>query len=161
MTKQHQKNGVFDQGKNKNTIMEIKWIDRKYPVQDHYDVAHQDVKMYRNTNQFLALPFFSHYKPHGARELSNYYHLRFDPKIGNIVCETCRIQCACVPWTSMLDKTWISDVPSYEKERYKPVTKCNYGPVLGYLNNWNIIQLSQKSIPSDAFDEINEVVVTE
>ena len=27
------------------------------------------------------------------------------------------------------------------------------------LNNWNIIQLSQKSTPSDAFDEIHQVVL--
>ena len=33
------------------------------------------------------------------------------------------------------------------------------GPVLGSFNNWNIILLSQKSTPSDKFDEINQVVL--
>ena len=59
----------------------------------------------------------------------------------------------------MTDKPWISGMPSDEQERYKPVTKCTYWPVLGSFNYWNIIQLSQKSIPSDAFDEIHQVVI--
>ena len=59
----------------------------------------------------------------------------------------------------MLDKPWISGIPSDEQERYKTVTKCNYWPVLRSFNNWNIIQLSQKSTPSDAFDEIHQVVL--
>ena len=59
----------------------------------------------------------------------------------------------------MLDKTCISGIPSDEQECYKPVTKCTYCPVLGYFNNWNIILLSQKSTPSDAFDEMHQVVL--
>ena len=34
-----------------------------------------------------------------------------------------------------------------------------YWPVLGPFNNWNIIQLSHKSTPSDSFDEIHQVVL--
>ena len=56
-------------------------------------------------------------------------------------------------------KPWIYDIPSDEQERYKPVTECNYWPVLGSFNTWNIIQLSQKSTPSDAFAEIHQVVL--
>ena len=59
----------------------------------------------------------------------------------------------------MIDKPWISGIPSYEQERYKPVTKCTYWKVLGSFNNWNIIKLSQNSIPSDAFYEIHQVVL--
>ena len=59
----------------------------------------------------------------------------------------------------MIDKPWISGIPLDEKERYKPVTKCTYWPVLWSFNNWNIIQLSQKSTPSDAFDQIHQVVL--
>ena len=55
----------------------------------------------------------------------------------------------------MIDKPWISGKPSDEQERYKPATKCTYWPVLGSFNNWKIIQLSQNSTPSDAFDEIH------
>ena len=75
------------------------------------------------------------------------------------ICEIRRIPCVCVACTSMLDKPWISDIPPDEQERYKPVTKCTYWPILGYSNNWNIIHLSQKSTPSDTFDETHQVVL--
>ena len=59
----------------------------------------------------------------------------------------------------MLDKHWISGIPSDEPGRYKPVTNCTYWPVLGSFNNCNIVLLSQKSTPSDLFDEIHQVVL--
>ena len=116
--------------------------------------------MYCNINQFPALPFCGPpSKPHGARGLSKHYYLRFYPKLGNGVCAICRIPCACVACTSMLDKPWISCISSNKKERYTPVTECTYWPVLGSSNNWNIIQLSPKSTSSDTFDEIHQVVL--
>ena len=140
--------------------MEIKWTDRQYHVQGNSAVAHQDVKMYCNTNQFPSLPFCGpHSKPHGARGLSKHYHLRFDPKLGNGICEIRRIPCDFFACTLILDKPWISGIPSDEQERHKPVTKCTYWQVLGSFNNCNIIQLSQKSTPSDVFDEIHQVVI--
>ena len=42
---------------------------------------------------------------------------------------------------------------------YKPVTRCTYWPIFGSFNNWNIILLSHKSTPSDAFDEIHQVII--
>ena len=59
----------------------------------------------------------------------------------------------------MLDKPWISSIPKYEQERFKPVTKYIYSPALGSFNNCNNILLSQKSTPSDAFDEIQQVLL--
>ena len=91
--------------------------------------------------------------------MSKHYHLRFDPKLGNGVCEICRTPCACVACISILDRPWISGIPSDKQERYKSVTKCTYCPVLGSFNNWNIIQLLQKSTPSDAFYEIHQVAL--
>ena len=44
LTKTHRKDGVIDQVKNSKQLMERKWIDIKYRVQDNADVAHQDVK---------------------------------------------------------------------------------------------------------------------
>ena len=97
---------------------------RQYHVQDNADVSHKDVKIYFNTNQFPALPFFGpHSKPHGERGPSKHYHLRFDPKLGNGVCAILRIPCACVACTPMLDKHWISAIPSNKQEHNKPVTK--------------------------------------
>ena len=111
------------------------------------------MKIYCNTNQFPELPFCGrHSKSHGARGLSKHYHLRFGPKLGNGVCAILRIPCDCFSCTSILDKTCIYGIPSEKKERYKPVNKCAYWPVLGYFNNWNIIKLSQKSTSPDTFD---------
>ena len=122
--------------------MERKWTDRQHHDQDNADVAQQDVRIYCNTNQFPALPFCgSHSKYHGARGLGKHYHLCFDPKLGNGVCAILHIPCAFVACTSILDKPWIYGIPSDDQERYKSVTKCNYWPVLGSFNNWNIILL--------------------
>ena len=116
--------------------------------------------MYCNTNQFPELSFCGpHSKSHGARGLSKHYHLRFYQKLCMGICAINRIPCYCVACTSMLDKPWIYVIPSDEQERYKPVTKCTYWPVLGSFNNCNIIILSQKSTSSNAFDEIQQVVL--
>ena len=73
LIKEHRENGVFGQGKNNKRFMEIKWTDRQYHVQDNSDVAHQDVRIYFNTNKFPALQFYGPYsKPHGARGLSKH-----------------------------------------------------------------------------------------
>ena len=112
--------------------MERKWTERKYHFQDNSAVELKDVKIYCNTNQFPELSFsVSHSKPHGARGLSKHFHLRFDPKLGMGVCKIFRIPCACVACTSMLDKAWISGIPPDKQDRYKPVTKRTYWPVLG------------------------------
>ena len=117
----------------------------------------KDLKMYCNTNQFPELPFCGlHSKPHVSRGLSKHYHLSFNPKPGNCVYAIRRIPCSYVACTSMLDKPWISGTTSDKQERYQPVKKCMYWPVLGPFNNWNIIQLSQKSAPFDQFDEIHQ-----
>ena len=46
LTKEHCKNGVFDQGKNNKQFMERKWTDGQYHVQDNADVSHQGVKFF-------------------------------------------------------------------------------------------------------------------
>ena len=85
--------------------MELKWIERKYHVQDNASVELKYVKMHCNKNQLPALPFCGqNSKPHGARGLSKHYHLSFDPKLGMGVCAIRRIPCACVACTSMLKK---------------------------------------------------------
>ena len=76
-----------------------------------------------------------------------------------VVCAIRRVPCVCVTFTSMLDKPWISSISSDKQERYKPVTKCTFWPVLGAFNNWQIIQFSSKSTSSDTFDEIHQVII--
>ena len=104
--------------------------------------------MYCETNQFSILLFFgTHTKPHGSRGLSKHYNLRFYPKRGHGICATRRIPCSYVACASMLDKPWISSIPSKKQARYQPVTNCTYWPVMGSYNNWNIIELTPKYTP--------------
>ena len=42
---------------------------------------------------------------------------------------------------------------------YQPVINCTYWPVPVPYNTWTIIDITPKSIPSEAFDEINQVVL--
>ena len=160
MIKDHRRDGFIDKGKYKKRFMGKKWTDRQYHVQDNDAVELKYVRMYYKTNKFPVLSFFGPYsKPHGARGLSKHYHLRFDTKLGMRVCVIRCISCACIACTSILDKPWISGIPSNEQERYKPVIKCTYWQVLGSFKNWNIIQFSHKSTPYDSFDEIHQVVL--
>ena len=104
------------------------------------------------------MPFCGpHPKPRGSRGLINHYHLHFDPKLGHGICANRRIPCACVACTSMLDKPWISSILSNKQARYQPVTNCTYRPIMVSYNNWNIIYLSPKSTPFEAFYEIHKV----
>ena len=116
--------------------------------------------MYCNTNPFPALPFFGSLpKPHGARGLNNNYRLRFDPKLGRGICVIRCIPCAYAGCTSMLDKPCIYGIQSTKQARYQPVTNCTYWPVLGSYKNWNTIEITPKSIPFKAFDDIHKVVL--
>ena len=91
--------------------------------------------------------------------MSKYYQLRFDSKVGHVICAIRRIPCACVACTPMIDKPWISVIPSKKQSRYQPFTICTYCPVLGSCNNWNIIEITPKSTPFEVFDEIHQVVL--
>ena len=94
----------------------LKFTDREYHIQDNADVAHKDVKMYCDKNQFPALPFCGpHTQPPGSRGLSKHYNLRFDPNIGHDICAISFIPCACIACTSMLDKPWICGIQSKKK----------------------------------------------
>ena len=55
LSKEHRKHVVIDQLKYSKRASKRKWTDREYHVQDNYDVAHKDVKMYCDINKFPAL----------------------------------------------------------------------------------------------------------
>ena len=85
------------------------------------------MKIYCVTNQLPALQFCGpHPKSHGTRGLSNNDHLRFDTKLGHVICEIRHTSCDCVEYTSIPDQTWISGITSKKKARYQPVTYCTY-----------------------------------
>ena len=120
----------------------------------------QICEFFCDTNQFPTLPFcYSYLKPRGARGLSKHYHLCFDPNLSHGICEISRIPCACVGFTSMLAKPWISGTQSTKQSHYQSFTNCTYWIVLGPYKNWNIIELTPKLIPSEEFDETHEVVI--
>ena len=113
LSKEHRKHRVIDQWENRKRASKRKCTDREYHVQNNADVAHKDVKIYCDTKQFPALTFCgSHPKPHIERGLSKHYRLRFDPKLGDGICAIRHITCAYFRCTSMLDKPWISSIPS-------------------------------------------------
>ena len=80
-------------------------------------------------------------------------------KLGHGIYAIIRIPCYCVGCTLILDKPWIYGIPSTKEARYQHFTNCTYWPVLGSYNNWNIIDLTPKSIIFEAFDEIHKVVL--
>ena len=83
LSKEHCKHVVIDRENKEKRSSKIKWTEREYHVQDNAGVAQKYVKIYCDTNQFLALPFFvPHPKPYRARGLDKHYHLHFDPKLG-------------------------------------------------------------------------------
>ena len=99
-------------------------------------------------NQFPELPFCGpHPNPNGARGLSKNYNLRFYPKLGYGICAILHIPFACIGCTSIIDKPWISGIPSKKQAHYQSVTNCTHWKFLGSYNNWNIIHLTPKSIP--------------
>ena len=86
LTKEHRKDGAIDQSKYKKRLMELKWTERHYHVQDNAAIVHQYVKMYCNTNQFPEFTFCGSYaEPRGARGFSKHYHRCFDTKLGRLV----------------------------------------------------------------------------
>ena len=59
----------------------------------------------------------------------------------------------------MLDKPWIYGIPSKKQACYEPVTNCNYWSGMGSYNDWNIIHLTPKSTPFEAFYDIHKIVL--
>ena len=110
--------------------------------------------------QFPELPFCGqHAKHHGVQGLSKHYDLRLDTKFGHRTCEIWQIICACMTCANMLDKTWYDGVNPSKQTCYQPVVDCTYWPVLGSFNDWNIIQLFNKTTSSEAFDDVHKVVL--
>ena len=56
-------------------------------------------------------------------------------------------------------KPCISVIQSTKQAHYQPVINCTYWPVMGPYNNWTTIEITPKSIPFEAFDEIHQVVL--
>ena len=89
------KHGVIDQGNYKKLVSKQNCTGREYHDHNDADIAHKDVKMFCNTNQFPSFPVYGpRTKPHGVRGLSKHYHMRFYPKLGHGICAIRRIPCS-------------------------------------------------------------------
>ena len=85
-------------------------------MQKNEDVEHQYVKNYFTTHYFLQwICFVTHNKLHSLSELSNYYHMRFDKKLGHSTCEIHHITCLCNKFKSTVAKPWTPYVPPHQQ----------------------------------------------
>ena len=75
--------------------------------------------------------------------------MSFYTKLGHGTCAMHCIPCACLKCTPEIDQLWTQGVPPHQQPRYRPVKYFLYWPVLGYLNNWNIIHFSHKTKSSE------------
>ena len=99
-------------------------------------------------------------KLHGARGLGKNYHFSFLFKSRSWhMCNYPHTMCLCWVYINAWPTMDLRYSVKKKQSRYQPVVTCNYWPVLGPYNNWNIIHLTLKSIPSEAFDEIHHVVL--
>ena len=112
------------------------------------------------STQFQALSFCgTHEKSHGVRGLSKHYHLRLDPKLSHGKCSIRRTHFDCIPFTNMLYKPLAIGSDPNRQPHYQPVKDCTYWPVLGYFNNWNIIQFTNKTTTNEDFDAVHKVLL--
>ena len=59
----------------------------------------------------------------------------------------------------MLDTPWDPYVSHRQQPRYQPIIDCTQWPVLGSLNNCNIIRFTNKTTLLEEFEEIHKVVL--
>ena len=73
------------------------------------DTEYQNVSMHFSVDMFYKLPqnHQHHTKPYVVHGLIPYYHLQFDPKLGQENCEIRHIPCAYNSCTDHLDFSWI------------------------------------------------------
>ena len=91
--------------------------------------------------------------------MGKHYNFSFYPKLGHGICAIRRIPCAGVGCTSIIGQPWFYGISLKKKTCYQPVTNCTYWPVLVSYNNFNIIEITPKSTPFEAFDDIHQVVL--
>ena len=85
--------------------------------------------------------------------------MQLDQKLVNGKCDIRRTPCACNARTNMLEKTRVICVELIYQPRYQTVKDYRYWPVIGSVNNWNIIQFSNKSTTYEDFDEVHILVL--
>ena len=124
------------------------------------DLSQASVKLWCATIQFTAFPFCGlHVKPHRVRGVRKHHHLRLDLKLGHGKYAIWQKPYACVSCTNMLDKTRVPGLDHSQQPCYQPIFDFTYWYVLGYFDNWNIIQFKNKTTSSEDFDDVHMVVL--
>ena len=98
--------------------------------------------------------------PSSIQQSCKYYHFLLDPKLGHIKFSIRRIPCACISYTNILDNPWSYGAYPTKQPCYQPVEYYTYLPVLGSLDNWNVIHFTNKTTSSGDFDAVYKVVIS-
>ena len=59
----------------------------------------------------------------------------------------------------MLDKSWVLGSDPTRQPHYQHVEECTYWAVLGFFNNWNIIQFTNKTTTEEEFTVVHKFVL--
>ena len=77
--------------------------------------------------------------------MKHFYHVRWDPELGEGFCAMQRIPCACSRCLGKLSKPWLPNLKKTQQPRYviEPET-CKYSSILQGYNKWYIAKLNLK-----------------
>ena len=76
--------------------------------------------------------------------LKEMYHFRFIPELPRDTVAIRRIPCLCKECKSCLDKPWNNDLSPSKQPMFCQVMGCRMEPVMGSLNDWNLVKLRKK-----------------
>ena len=99
----------------------------EHHVKNKDDMQHQHVKIFCGMANFPELQFCGlNTKPHGVPGLGKRYNVFFDPKLSHEKCDICRIPCACMYCTTILDQPWVTGMEPKIQPCYRYVLNCTY-----------------------------------
>ena len=99
-----------------------------------------------SVDTFYKLPNYRrhHTKSYGVHGLLLHYHLQFKPKFVQGKCEVINVSCVCNTCTDHLYLLWIPTLSDDKQPKYHITQHYVYSYILGELNEWNIITLTNK-----------------
>ena len=77
--------------------------------------------------------------------LKEMFHFRFIPEMEKGLVAVRRVPCLCDECYSVLSKPWNPDIAAKKQVMFRPVMGCRMEPLMGSLNNWNVVRVTEKS----------------